>query len=169
MENKEKNEKLKFVINRYDDYYLSVNNKGKFYLTFSTFILGGMMAGYFSIAKQIPLGFCEEILFGLTLLLNIAAIISTLLAINPFLNTKKDNVNGSLIFFGDVADYHEKPYSKMWDELDEDKWYEDLKKQTHLLACGLIKKFKKLNLATLFLIIQVVLIVIFGVIILNKF
>jgi len=169
MENKDKSEKLKFVISRYDDYYLSINNKGKFYLTLCTFTLGGMMAGYFSIARQIHLGFCEEILFGLILILNIVAIISTLLAINPFLNTKKDNINGSLIFFGDVADYHEKPYKKMWDELDEDKWYEDLKKQAHLLACGLTKKFKRLHLATLFLIMQVVLIVIFGIIILNKF
>jgi hypothetical protein len=72
-------------------------------------------------------------------------------------------------FFGDIADYHENNYNKMWDELDDSKWYVDQRKQAQLLACGLTKKFKKLTCATWFIVAQVVLIVIFGIIILNKF
>lgn len=166
---KEKNEMLKQVIGRYDMYYCSVNNKGSLYLSINTFILGGVLTGFFALSTKSNFGAGINLLFIFTLIANLGAIICTLLAINPYVNKKKDNSIGSLLFFGDVAEYHEKPYNKMWDELDENKWYDDQKKQAQLLAHGLTKKFKKLTCATWFIVAQVILVVVFGIIILSKF
>ena len=168
MDIKEKNAELKYIIDRYDHYYDSVNNKGNLYLTVNTFILGGVIAGYFTLDNQYHFGCGIILLFIFTLIANIGAITCTLLAIKPYLNKKKDKTQGSLLFFGDVADYQEKSYKKMWDELDDNKWHENLKKQVLLLARGLTKKFNKLYCATWFIIIQILLIIVFGIIILNK-
>jgi hypothetical protein len=99
METKEKNEKLKQVIDRYDLYYCSVNSKGSLYLSINTFILGGALTGYFVLANKFNFGYGVNLLFIFTLIANISAITCTLLAINPYVNKKKDNPNGSLLFF----------------------------------------------------------------------
>ena len=44
-------EELQFIINRYDHYYDSVNNKGQFYLGFNTFLIGGL-AGVYALLQQ---------------------------------------------------------------------------------------------------------------------
>jgi hypothetical protein len=169
MEKTEKNKNLQYIIDRYDNFCVSINSKGNLYLAVSTFILGGIIAGYFTLDKQYHFGCGVNMLFIFTLIANIGAIICTLFAITPYMNNKKDNAKGSLIYFGDVADYHEDHYQKMWTELDDDQWHEDLKKQAQLLASGLSKKFKRLHCATWFIIAQVVLVVVFGIIILYNF
>ncbi len=53
LENKEKLEMLKHTMDRYDYYYDSVNNKGNLYLTLDTFLLGGIITGYYTIKETI--------------------------------------------------------------------------------------------------------------------
>ena len=50
-----KYEHAKFVIERFDHYYDTVNSKGSFYIGLNTFILGGLCAGYISIADKMVL------------------------------------------------------------------------------------------------------------------
>ncbi len=49
----EKIEILKHTIDRYDHYFDSINNKGNLFLTLNTFLLGGMITGYYSIKDNI--------------------------------------------------------------------------------------------------------------------
>lgn len=78
-----KNEELKYVIGRYDHYFDSVNNKGNLYLSINTFILGGVIAGYFSLEKTYHFGVGILAIFVFTLTANMIAIVLTLLAIKP--------------------------------------------------------------------------------------
>jgi hypothetical protein len=162
-----KNQKLEFIIGRYDHYYDSVNNKGNVYLTVNTFILAGMISGYLALESKYHFGLCMLLLFVASILFNILSITLTLMAIKPYLNTKKDNVDGSAIFFGDVADYHINQYERMWNNMDETIWHKDLRKQATLLACGLERKFRYLSYATWFIAGQVLAVVIFGISFLN--
>ena len=162
MDIKIKNEKLEYIISRYDHYYESVNNKGNIYLTVNTFILGGIIGGYFSLQHIYKMGFPMLLLFILAIFFNFASITSTLIALKPYLNKKKDNEDGSAIFFGDVADYHNNNYQKIWENMTDEGWNNDLKKQVTLLACGLKAKYSYLSWATLFIAGQVLAVFIFG-------
>lgn len=167
MDEKEKREELKFIIGRYDHYYDSVNNKGSFYLAINTFVLGGIVA-----VSDTILGKCSDSrmclgLFVAILLMGAISLVSTLFSIKPYLNTKRDNNSGSLIFFGDVAGCSEEQYNKLWDNLATDGYYKDLRCQAALLSKGLSSKFGKLNIATWALIAQVILITILFIITTN--
>lgn len=170
MEKKEKIEHLKFIVGRYDHYYDSVNNKGNVYLTLNTFLLGGMVTGFYSYINNnvITVTSCLMILMALAIILNLVSISSALWAIKPYINKPKDNENGSLMFFGDVAHYPYNIYQKLLTELDDEKNYADFVKQTHLLALGLKSKFTLLKRSTYFLGGQILLLTIIGLIILNK-
>lgn len=47
MENSKYNH-LQFIIQRFDQYFDAINNKGSFYIGLNTFILTGLSAGYFA-------------------------------------------------------------------------------------------------------------------------
>lgn len=168
MEKKEKIEQLKFIVGRYDHYYDSVNNKGNVYLTLNTFLLGGMVAGFYSFINNNTVTCCLMILMALTIILNLVSITTALWAVKPYLNKPKDNENGSLMFFGDVAYYPYNLYQNLFAALDEEKNYADFVKQTHLLAIGLKNKFSLMKTSTYFLGGQILLLTIIGLIILNK-
>ncbi len=168
MDKKEKIEKLKFIVGRYDHYYDSVNNKGNVYLTLNTFLLGGMITGFYSYINSNTVTCSLMILMALTILSNLVSLSTALWAIKPYLNKPSDNENGSLMFFGDVAFYHYNLYQKLFEEVDEEKSYNDFVKQTHLLAIGLKNKFMLMKWSTYFLASQIILLSIIGLIILNK-
>jgi len=166
MEIKEKCEELKFAIGRYDQFYDSINNKGNLYLTINTFILGGIVAGFATMQDKCQLGNLLITFFVITAVANLVSFGLTLIAIKPHVSPTGGRV-GSLIFFWDVAGYHEASYRKNWDEINLKKWYKDLRAQSQALAIGLRRKFFLLNLATWGIAAQVLIISIFGIILLN--
>ncbi|MCC6181899.1 MAG: hypothetical protein IT237_08700 [Bacteroidia bacterium] len=168
MEKEKKIEKLKFIVGRYDHYYDSVNNKGNVYLTLNTFLLGGAVTGFYSYLNSNTVSCSLMIIMAITIILNLLSLSTALWAIKPYLNKPSDNANGSLLFFGDVAHYHYNLYQKMFEELDEEKSYNDFIKQTHLLSIGLKNKFTLMKWSTYFLAGQILLLTIIGLIILNK-
>jgi hypothetical protein len=152
LDKKGKLETLKHTIDRYDHYYDSVNNKGNLYLTLGTFLLGGIITGFYSIKDTIADR--NDILFFLWfgLLTCVVSLILTLWATSPYLSRKKDNPNGSVLFFGDVSSFSFQSFSKMYLNVNEEGIYEDYLKQVHLLALGLQKKFYRLQIASYLLI-----------------
>lgn len=151
----EKCETLKYIISRYDHYYDSVNNKGNVYLTVNLFILGSVIASYYTLSSSWVLNNASHITAVILIILNLTSVYYTLTAIRPHLNTKNDNHTGSLIYFGDVADYHKGQHIERWDNLAIDGLYNDLRTQVHLLAAGLSMKFQNLRKATLFISLQI--------------
>ena len=144
----EKIEMLKHTMERYDHYYDSVNNKASLFLTLNTFLLGGIVTGYFSIKDQVVCGF--DILFFVCagLILCSLSVVYSLWATLPYLSKQADSLNGSVIYFGNVANVSFQSFTQMYSDMTEQKRYEDYLQQVHLLALGLQRKFDRLKIAT---------------------
>lgn len=136
-------EDIKYLINRYDHYYDSINNKSQFFLGINTFIIGSGGALY-AFAKDggeltPPIKCAICITIGLAILS--AAI--TLYSILPYLKSKKE----SLIFFGSVAQLKEDEYESAANSYTEPEFIKDLSTQAYNLSKGLIIKYKLLQIA----------------------
>lgn len=144
----EKIEMLKHTMDRYDHYYDSINNKGNLFLTLNTFLLGGIVTGYYSIKNQIVCSF--DILFFVWagLILCVLSIGFSLWATVPYLSKQADSRNGSVIYFGNVANVSFQSFKQMYNDVSEGKRYEDYLQQLYLLALGLQAKFRRLQIAT---------------------
>ena len=139
---------LKHTMDRYDHYYDSINNKSNLFLTLNTFLLGGIITGYYSI-KETLVGRCDILFFvWAALICCLLSIGYTLWAIIPYLNKRADSVNGSALSFGNVSNISITSFKKMYEEMTEHKRYEDYVLQVYLLALGLQKKFCRLQTAT---------------------
>lgn len=160
-------ENLKHTMDRFDHYYDSINNKGNLYLTLNTFLLGGLMTGFYNI-KEVLVDKCDVIIFvWIALLCSFLSIAFTLLAIIPYLNKQADSVNGSIINFGNVSNISLTSFKKMYEELSDEKRCEDYLQQVYLLSRGLQKKFNRLRTATYLLGGYFICVIIIGVKILN--
>ena len=144
----EKTETLKHTMDRYDPYFDSVNNKANVFLTLNTFLLGGIVTGYYSIKDQIVCGF--DILFFVWagLILSLLSIAFSLWATVPYLSKQADSINGSVVYFGNVANVSFQSFKQMYCDMTDEKRYEDYLQQVHLLALGLQSKFYRLKIAT---------------------
>lgn len=151
MDIKDKIEVLKHSIDRYDHYFDSVNNKGNLFLTLNTFLLGGMITGYYSIKQDIQNRFDIMFFVWIALICCLTSIFFTLWSIIPYLNKQADSVNGSQLSFGNIANISFTSFKQIFDSTTETKLYEDYVQQAHLLAIGLQMKFSRLRTATYFL------------------
>ncbi|MDP1814029.1 MAG: DUF5706 domain-containing protein [Leadbetterella sp.] len=163
----EKMDTLKHTIDRYDHYYDSINNKGNLYLTLNTFLLGGMITGYYSIKDSITNQYIITVFIWLGLIFCLLSLGFTLLAIIPYLNKQSDSINGSIINFGNVSNISFESFKQMYVNVTDEKRYEDYLHQVYLLACGLQKKFSRLKTATYLLGGCFICIIIIGIIILK--
>ena len=155
-------ENLKYVINRYDQYYSNINNKGSVYLALNTFILSGAISGYYVLEKANEITTWIQILFITGILVNFVSLFMTLMAIHPFLNNGNGLTQKSILFFGDVSNQSLTNYTKSMKKIKPKKWTQDLINQAYMLAQGLNTKFYRLKLATVFLLLQGAIIIIFG-------
>ena len=78
----------KFLIERFDHYYDSVNNKGAFYIALNTFIFGGLCVGYITLYKDIDVNAVIWVLLSILLTSNLISTVFTVLATMPFLNRR---------------------------------------------------------------------------------
>ncbi|MDV3550501.1 hypothetical protein CMU66_18390 [Elizabethkingia anophelis] len=144
----DKVETLKHTMDRYDHYFDSINNKGNLFLTLNTFLLGGMITGYYSIKDTIANQFDIMFFMWIGLVLCLFSLGFTLWAIIPYLNKQADSINGSTINFGNVSNISFESFKQMYANVTEQKRYDDYVHQVYLLACGLQKKFCRLKTAT---------------------
>lgn len=162
-------EEAKYIINRYDHYYDSINNKGNFYLVLNTFIIGGILSGYYSLDKQYHFECVFSYLLFLTLFVNVSSILFTLFAIKPFFSKRNENKDNSLYYFGHVSERKITEYQKKFIKSSEKEFLDDATFQIHKLAIGLNNKFKKINIASILIGIQVLLIVVFVLLLTIKY
>lgn len=142
---------LKHTMDRYDQYYNSVNNKGYLFISLNTFLLGGIITGYFSIRNEVVIDFFFLLMVCLGLIFCLLSIGFSLSAIIPYLGKKYENGHISAIYFENVANISLQEFKKKYDEMTSGLQYDDYLKQTHTLALGLKKKFRRLRTATLLL------------------
>jgi hypothetical protein len=153
----------KFIIGRFDTYISQANVKGNFLLAFNTFLIGGILTNYSKITLFIK---CPSLLIILNIILTIMFILSivtaffVIKAVYPFLhssNSSKEKYH-SHIFFNSVSEF--KDGNEYFDSLKnhtEEQFDSDLANQAYLLAKGLKKKYKYLQLAMIFVYIEMIL------------
>ena len=168
MKSNDKIETLQHTMDRYDHYFNSVNNKGSLYLALNTFLLGGIVTGFYSIKGSISER-CDSSLFAYAgLICCLLSIGFTLWAIFPYFS-KHNPGNDFVLYFENVSNYSLNIFKKMYDEMTEDSLYEDYLRQVHLLAIGLHQKFYRLQVATYLLVgCFICIVAISGILILNK-
>jgi len=146
-------ERLKFTIERYDHYYDSVNNKCAVFLALSTFIVGGLVAGYPTFLANVTSSFWVHLSMGLLLSVGLGIMILVILASTPFLTNDKD----SFLYFHAVSSQSVSVFAHRSGACTEDEELQDLRIQVHHLATGLTAKFKKLRIAGVLFTIQFIL------------
>jgi hypothetical protein len=160
-------DRLLHTIGRFDHYFESINNKTAVYIAINTFLIGGILAGYVEANEHLK----EYInIFNLCLCLLLALGVSTLillvLASIPYFSKKPK----SLLYFGSIGSLSKKEFieqSKKYDDKDE---LQDLRNQVHLLSKALNRKFQRLKLSGIMLVLQFIgLIPLIIIFLLNKF
>ncbi len=147
--NKE-HERLKFSIERYDHFFDSINNKINVYLGLSTFIVGVLISTYSSLLEKVQYSLGTHILIITILALGLSNIIILLATSTPHLSRQ----TGSLLFFYDVAAVAESQFSHLSENETDQEAIDDMRTQVHMLATGLAKKFRMLQIAGVIMMIQ---------------
>ena len=170
------NEHSQFLIDRFDHYYDSVNNKGNFLLAFNTFICGTVIVSYKGIIALVSSDSCSwywlNILLICLLIFALISIAFILSAIYPYLKSgnKSPNSYHSLIFFGSISSLKEDEFINKFKSQTEDSIKEDLIRQIYQLANGLTEKYNKLKYAGYFIYFELgLLLPIFLILVHNKF
>lgn len=156
---------IKFIINRYDHYFETINSKSNIYLAVNALIIGAVLTGYPLLNKIYSVEGILQLIPMSILLLNLTAIIFTLLAIKPFHSRN----NNSLIYFNSIAEKKRSDYIQLMNKVDETDLINDSILQIHELSIGLKKKFKLINWATIFVAGQLFLILLFAFILIFKY
>jgi hypothetical protein len=142
----------RFIINRFDHYFDSINNKGVFYVTLNTFLLGGLLSQVDEIIKSVNGIWWIYTLVLSFVLINVSSTILTILSINPFKSPKSDDT--SLLYFHDIALKALNSFKKEYTNQSEDFVKMDFTNQIHQLARGLKIKFDHLRHAGILLLLQ---------------
>lgn len=156
-------DQLKFIVQRYDSYIGGANTKGAFLLAFNSFVCGGLLSNYKSLAAFVEPGWITSYKLAVLgiFVLGVASLVVVLLAIFPFLksgNSSPDRYH-SLIYFGSVSMFdNSSKYREALNALDEQAFNVDASNQAFQLARGLRKKYYCLSWATVLTFIQLVLI-----------
>lgn len=151
-------EQFQFIINRYDHYYDSVNNKGQFYLGLNTLIMGALGAAFSMLNSNHSCTSALYILISLILIAGSASSFYTLRATLPYLKTG-DGKPSSLIFFGSVSALSQQEFLSRSATVTDEEVLKDLSVQTHQLASGLSLKFSRLKVAGVLIAIEFALLI----------
>lgn len=136
-------ERLKFCIGRFDHYYDTINNKSSVFLGLSTFIVGGLVAGYPSLIFLINCSFLIHSLMVVLLGIGITIMIIVVLAATPFQGKESE----SLHFFGSISKMEKEQFCNNSTLCSEEDELKDLRSQVQYLSRGLASKFNKLKWA----------------------
>lgn len=155
-----KYEHAKFLIERFDHYFDTINNKGAFYIGLNTFILGGLCIGYTGMMARVAAGFLFWSLLIFIFCLCLISIVYTIKAITPYMKDNQSNDdNASLVYFGGIAKHELNYFIEKFQAQNEAAVITDMTRQAHCLAMGLDQKFRWLKTASICLIGQFIFIV----------
>ncbi len=146
-------ERLMFCIERFDHYYESVNNKSNILLGMSIFIIGGFITGYFGLNEKAFINNYLITIYLLILSLSLCCALILIFASTPFLSKETQSV----YYFNAIAMNSTDGFKLKSGTLTKDEELDDLRSQTHSLARGLKKKFKRLRIVTLLITAQFIL------------
>jgi Family of unknown function (DUF5706) len=159
-----KQEHLRFCIERFDHYFESVNNKGAFFLAIDTFMIGGVIALYPTIRNEVDCGLWINGLFTTIVFTGLISVLITLLAGIPFLRS----TGNSSLYFGAIAAKSHEDFSNELNTQSERMLDDDYVSQIHELSTGLKRKYRKLQIAGYLVFAEFVLMVPLIVLLMNN-
>lgn len=142
----------RFIIERLDSYYDSVNNKGNVFLAVNVFALGGLFAGLPLCNTYINNCHWTYIWLSLMIFCNIASLLFTLRALIPYTRS----YGNSLIFFGSIGLRKQADFLREFTAQDENAIRSDLHNQIYSLSIGLKQKFEWLSKAGWLFFVQAI-------------
>ena len=154
-------ERLHFCVDRFDQYYNSVNSKSNVQLALGIFVTGGLISLYPWMQQKVNCTFCVHMLLGAEILTGLTAVLLTLMATTPYLASRQH----SLYYFGSIAQLTEKEFAAQSQKMTGPEDTEDLRAQVSALAKGLKAKFNKLRIVSWLIIGQFILAIPFIVIV----
>ena len=143
-------DRLRYTINRFDHYFDSVNNKSAVYIAINTFITGGVIVilTQTNIVKDLTI--VGQVTFWILLLTGIVNLILLSITSIPFFSSKPK----SIYYFGAISKMTQSEFNKTSKNYSDKEELKDLRSQTFILSYGLTKKFEKLKLAGVLLVLQ---------------
>jgi len=165
LEKDKKIDVLKYSISRFDGYFQAVNGKIALYISLNIFMLTAVTAGGQSIIKQFP-GHTNipVILLTLTVIASAVSLFTAIKASIPFLG----NITSTIFFFGYISSLVFDDYKAKIESMDMNGVTTDLTCQAHILAKGLRSKYRYLQVAGYFLLVNVVLILSISLLVITK-
>ena len=159
-----KNENLKYILTRFDNYINASNVKGTFIISLNTFIIGVILVNKNTIAdlfccNQNLLNIFNVILF-LICLSGLGIIFFAIKALFPYMNSGNeiDEVYHSHIYFGSISKFENKQkFLESFNNLIDPDFEKDLEYQIYTISKGLKKKYEFLNKAMYILYFELVL------------
>lgn len=136
-------ERLKFCIERFDNYFDSINNKSAVFLALGTFIVGGLIASYPWLKLNVNCCFWLYFFLMLSIALGLTSIIIVIIATIPYMSEPSK----SMLYFHSICSVDEKSFCKKSSEYTNEEEMSDLRIQVHRLASGLKKKYQRLKIA----------------------
>lgn len=141
-------EHSKLIISRFDFYYDAVNNKGTYYLTLNSFLIGAAFVFYTTFSRDLDLNRAVIGLLILTVFSGLLSIIITLLAVNPFSKSGESKKYQSLIFYASISKMKENEFVNDFLAQTSESIQKDMLMQIHKLSEGLSLKYERLKLAS---------------------
>lgn len=170
-----KNENLKYILTRFDNYINASNVKGTFIVALNTFIVGGVLVNRNSISEIL---ICNEpflklfnfVLFAICFSA-LCILFFTIKALFPYIDSG-DSVEEeytSNIYFGSVSKFKDKnEYSESINKIDDSTFEKDLTYQIYTISKGLNKKYAMLNKAMYFIYFELLLFLLIFILLIFK-
>lgn len=148
-------ERLKYTIDRFDQYFDGVNNKSNIVLGFGTLIFGSLVAVYPSLTKVVEFNWIMHANFGILVTLGFVSMLILIFTSIPHLESSGKSIH----FFQSISNMGESAFITKSKNFDIEEEIKDLREQVFHLANGLSKKFKRLRIALILLGIQMILMI----------
>jgi hypothetical protein len=142
---------LKTVIARFDGYYNLAAVKGSLLLTSNAIFLAPAVGQRSELLAKLSAGGMQGFLISAAALLSFASMAFAGLVVASWMGRRPD----SLLFSDSVAASAPGDYAAAIDGLDEQRALSDLARLAHLLAVGITRKFRYINLALATLVLAV--------------
>ncbi|SDM20450.1 Pycsar system effector family protein [Halarsenatibacter silvermanii] len=135
------------VLNRFDHYIKSTNNKAAFIIAFNTFVLSSLILRATQILNLFKSNDFMKIIVISAFFAIIIGVFNSLKnvfkAVMPYLKSGYETEdNNSLLFFGSIADMNKKEFINKINEVSHKEMNEDFIIQIHTLAKALNMKYK---------------------------
>jgi hypothetical protein len=142
------------VLGRYDFYIGSTNAKAALLIAYNTFLISGIILKWKDIlpcfTSHPKFAMASAVLLFLLAIFSIISLVFTFRTINPYTKTcRQPGKYHSKIFFSDVSQFENADsYLESVKSSSQENLFEDLAKQTYVVARGVDGKFTELKKAT---------------------